>query len=338
MSLLTFEKSSLRYYAKLNNKGKSQGNLVLSNNVGPEIAVNLSSEAEDRVSFERLRRRLTHKYSNIELVVWVLVAMIIFSLHTYLLCLYNEECGVHSKAIELSNKIVILVVTTSAVLIGIYVHYKTKLLPDPYYFLYETKLTLIFPFISAFFYVILDYFYPRQDENKIYDLDPFLLIDIGYGLSFFIAIIYPLKVLLPCTKQKEVDDITLREVLDSPAGLILFKSYMVYELSVENLNFYLAATKWKQNFHTFGSGPSCRMASNIMNRWIEDPGRSSTLDAHCVNLSYDMATGIRNRIAEKNVSDDLFDDAMQEVRFKKTSFYRRFLGIDKGLDSSNFSI
>eukprot|EP00924_Labyrinthula_sp_SR-Ha-C_P011079 snap_masked-scaffold_51-processed-gene-0.15-mRNA-1 protein AED:1.00 eAED:1.00 QI:0/0/0/0/1/1/2/0/343 len=343
MSLLAFEKVSLKYYSQMAKREKERKRS--SSAEKPKKQNNsekLATDPIDRLKSEQLRKRLTRRYSNIELVIWITLALIVFVVYSFSMCHLYSGCSGQSPTMKLINKITLMISCSLGLFIAVHVHFKTKDLPDPYSFLLEIKLSIAFPFLSACCFLLLDEFFPRRDSQEIYTWDPLLALDTGFGLM------YPLRVIFPCFRLKEVDDVSLKKVLESPGGLILFKSYMVYELSVENLHFYLAATKWKEAFSNFGADTRSRMAANIMNRWIQDPEKNARIDSHYVNLGFEVNAEIRKRIASHEVDETLFDKAIVEVyelmwynsfaRFKKSRGYKRFLGVDQGLEASGLSV
>eukprot|EP00924_Labyrinthula_sp_SR-Ha-C_P010954 snap_masked-scaffold_33-processed-gene-0.31-mRNA-1 protein AED:1.00 eAED:1.00 QI:0/0/0/0/1/1/2/0/306 len=281
-----------------------------------------------------LKRILRKKYSNIIL--------------TRTLCVYYRFCKTLSVEGFFYNHLILAVFGLLGLATVILVHRKTKDLPDPYLFLRECKISVGFPFVFGVVYMVLIWLYPQDNPDVTYNISPGVLFDFGIGFSFFIVIVYPLRVIFPWFKQEEQDLTTLNEILDSEVGLSLFKGYLVYELSTENLNFYLVATKWKESFHKLGYFTSFQVAQNIVSRWIADPEKGYNFDHVYINIEYSVAKKIRQSLENDDIDESLFDEAINEVyiliwsnsfpNFKKTTIYKQYIGRDQGLDVSHLSL
>eukprot|EP00924_Labyrinthula_sp_SR-Ha-C_P001433 snap_masked-scaffold_44-processed-gene-1.71-mRNA-1 protein AED:1.00 eAED:1.00 QI:0/0/0/0/1/1/2/0/201 len=201
-------------------------------------------------------------------------------------------------------------------------------------------MSMSFPFIGGTLYLIFSLILPINQNNNEINISPGLLMDF--------VIVWPLRVILPWYKEKEVDDVSLKHILNSDIGLKLFKSYMVYELTIENLNFYLVATKWRENFGKLGYMDSKKIAKNIVSRWIGNDNIYGNIENSFINIGYDMSQKIKERIEERVIDETLFDEAIQEVykliwvnsfsRFKSTTRYKNFIGAEDGLDIETMSL
>eukprot|EP00924_Labyrinthula_sp_SR-Ha-C_P001467 snap_masked-scaffold_55-processed-gene-0.27-mRNA-1 protein AED:1.00 eAED:1.00 QI:0/0/0/0/1/1/2/0/369 len=336
-----FETDSIEYYAvlkgRLNTTGRRE---AIRSSASLKHQTLFETKVKDNTKFILLRQILQRKYSNIILGFFAIIAKLI--------CSNYNSCGYFSEEGYFYNNLILAVFGLLGLFTVVIVHHKTKDLPDPYFFLQECKISVGFPFACGVVYIVLKVMYSQEDPDKTYSVSPGLVFDFGIGFSFFIVIVYPLRVIFPWFKQEEQDLTTLSEILGSEVGLSLFKGYLVYELSTENLNFYLVATKWKESFHKLGYFSSFQVAQNIVSRWIADPEKGYNFDHVYINIEYPVAKKIRQSLENDDIDETLFDEAINAVyiliwsnsfpNFKKTTIYKQYIGRDQGLDVSHLSL
>ena len=122
----------------------------------------------------------------------------------------------------------------------------------------------------------------------------------------------------------------LQDILESKKGEKYFQLYLSTELSLENLLFYKAVTKWKKAYKA-ESVDTQERAYWIKEVFLED----STLE---VNVSADVKKRVKLAIPNKKVKApiDVFDSALHEVqdlmafhsfpRFLRSDFYKLYTG------------
>eukprot|EP00924_Labyrinthula_sp_SR-Ha-C_P005704 snap_masked-scaffold_14-processed-gene-2.21-mRNA-1 protein AED:0.90 eAED:1.00 QI:0/0/0/0.5/1/1/2/0/299 len=294
--------------------------------------------SRDGRELERYRKKLSKKRTNI----------ILISIIASLSCKMGLQCGILSPRVALINDIFFACFGFCALVTVISVHRMTKSLPDPYNYMRDIKLAIGVPFLSGCIYIAVLSNQPQTNSEKVYPISPGLIADFGVSCSYFFVFILPLKVLFPCLKLSDPNDVSMEAFLQCENGLRLFKSYMVCELSVENLNFYLAATKWKENFHNFENSANLESARTIANEWLPDPENKDYSSRQYVNIGYKVVCDIRAHLKSDTIQESIFDPVVNEVynlmwtnsfaRFKKTERYRQFLGTQYDIESSAASL
>eukprot|EP00924_Labyrinthula_sp_SR-Ha-C_P005679 snap_masked-scaffold_14-processed-gene-1.33-mRNA-1 protein AED:1.00 eAED:1.00 QI:0/-1/0/0/-1/1/1/0/261 len=260
----------------------------------------------------------------------------------------GQGCGIHSLRVALLSDLFFACIGFCALVTAISVHRMTKSLPDPYNHMHDIKLAIGVALLFGCLYLAVLTFHPQTNVEKAYQISPVLIAHFGINWCYFIIIILPLRVLFSCFKSSDPNDVSMEAFLQCENGLRLFKSYMVCELSVENLNFYLAATKWKENFHNFENSANLESARTIANEWLPDPENKDYSSRQYVNIGYKVVCDIRAQLKSDTIQESIFDPVVNEVynlmwtnsfaRFKKTERYRQFLGTQYDIESSAASL
>eukprot|EP00924_Labyrinthula_sp_SR-Ha-C_P006881 snap_masked-scaffold_8-processed-gene-3.48-mRNA-1 protein AED:1.00 eAED:1.00 QI:0/0/0/0/1/1/2/0/537 len=205
--------------------------------------------------------------------------------------------------------------------------------PDPFEFLTEiTEAFFIGTVLSllSIVLVVLD-FGDIYNEEKPYRFDYGVISGVGVMLFVIRSITIPVYRVYKLSQLTKEKSLHLDALLSTPTGAKFFRSHLVYEFSVENLNFYETVNAWKQNYRKF-INPK-KSAKNIYNRFISE----KAMETGQVNLSYEIKETIRRRIEEENGVDvDIFDEALEEVymlmsndsygRFQNTETFKGFMG------------
>eukprot|EP00924_Labyrinthula_sp_SR-Ha-C_P006826 snap_masked-scaffold_8-processed-gene-1.34-mRNA-1 protein AED:1.00 eAED:1.00 QI:0/-1/0/0/-1/1/1/0/478 len=204
--------------------------------------------------------------------------------------------------------------------------------PDPFGILNEINMFFqvgLSITLTGIFFAIVDPF-DIYDEDKSIHFDYGIIAGIGIMASVLISVTLPIyKVYSPKVLKIEYS-VPLTELLSSPSGAKLFRSHLIYEFSVENLNFYETARAWKKEFsHISNPVPS---AKNLYKRYISDEAVAKGQ----VNLGYDVKQRIQDSISKNEVYSDLFDEAINQVyalmssdsysRFMRTETFAQYMG------------
>eukprot|EP00924_Labyrinthula_sp_SR-Ha-C_P001464 snap_masked-scaffold_55-processed-gene-0.25-mRNA-1 protein AED:1.00 eAED:1.00 QI:0/-1/0/0/-1/1/1/0/471 len=344
-----FEIDSVEYYAYLKGYAKTtRGRETIRSSLSSDHKTLFDTQIHNSKKLVLFRQMLRRKNSNLIFLCLIILELFLFSFVAKILCSKFRSCNYLSREGYFYNNLIMGTFGLVSLIAVIFVHRETKDLPDPYLFLRECKVAICFPFAFGGVSIFLIVLHPQNNPDITYSISPAILFDYGIGFSFFIVIVYPLRVIFPWFKQEEQDLTTLNEILDSEVGLSLFKGYLVYELSTENLNFYLVATKWKESFHKLGYFSSFQVAQNIVSRWIADPEKGYNFDHVYINIEYPVAKKIRQSLENDDIDESLFDEAINAVyiliwsnsfpNFKKTTIYKQYIGRDQGLDVSHLSL
>eukprot|EP00924_Labyrinthula_sp_SR-Ha-C_P005669 snap_masked-scaffold_14-processed-gene-1.17-mRNA-1 protein AED:1.00 eAED:1.00 QI:0/-1/0/0/-1/1/1/0/463 len=340
LSFKVFEEESENFYSHQNRhwrfSKRSKESLIF-----PKLS-------DDAKQLEKYRKKLSKRRTNFMLIIIILFSIAIFSILATLSCKMGHGCGILSPRVALINDILFSSYGFGALMTVISVHRMTKSLPDPYNYMRDIKLAIGLPLVFGCLYIAVMTSHPQSNAEKVYPISPALLPDFGIYCCYFIVIVLPLKVLFPCLKLSDPNNVSMEAFLQSENGLRLFKSYMVCELSVENLNFYLAATKWKENFHNFENSANLESARTIANEWLPDPENKDYSSQQYVNVGYKVVCDIRAQLKLDIVEESIFDPVVNEVynlmwtnsfaRFKNTQKYRQFLGTQYDIEHSAASL
>eukprot|EP00924_Labyrinthula_sp_SR-Ha-C_P016852 snap_masked-scaffold_6-processed-gene-16.32-mRNA-1 protein AED:1.00 eAED:1.00 QI:0/0/0/0/1/1/2/0/463 len=217
-----------------------------------------------------------------------------------------------------------------------YIRKARKTYPDPFNVLKETQIGFSIPIFLAFIYAVLRFSdaFDVLDENKDFYFSYGIIIDIGILLAFIVLLTIPVFKSFSSSKEKQINQsISLNEVLTNETGRKLFRNHLVFEFSVDNLNFYLAAKNWKEYFQLNPDKKNSmeKSARNLYNRWLK---RGSMFE---VNLGYLDIEIVKKRIDSGNFSIDMFDDTIDGIyslmsldsftRFQNTEVFKGYIGI-----------
>eukprot|EP00924_Labyrinthula_sp_SR-Ha-C_P003548 snap_masked-scaffold_53-processed-gene-0.29-mRNA-1 protein AED:1.00 eAED:1.00 QI:0/0/0/0/1/1/2/0/451 len=336
LSFKLFQKQSLEYYASLNKTSQKKSTPQRRPSLETEDTKQESGYQKDENELERLGKLIQKKNKLKIFSLVVLFSLALSAVQAVLLCTFGAGCTTLTTEAYFANNILISLYGIGGLCFSLYIHKVTKDRPDPYNFMYEIKISIAVPLLFGIFFTVIGYIYPTDDPSQIYRFAPGVLIDIGFASGFSIAIVLPLKVIFSRKMIESEEIITLKQLLESDTGLKVFRSYMIYELSIESLNFYLVATKWKEDFNQVGTTASKIMAKNIVSRWIDTESQTSFQYFATINIGYKTAEDIKEKMKDTLVEKELFDEAIKEVyqlmssnsfpRFKRTMKYRQFVG------------
>lgn len=123
----------------------------------------------------------------------------------------------------------------------------------------------------------------------------------------------------------EEDEDLLKKVLDSVEGRQAFALYLACSLSLENLFFYDAATKWKQAYSSLERNIQQTTAEEVYAQFL---GQEALL---LINISDGCKTKITEEL-KSGLNEETFDEAVATVwahmttdifpRFKKTAYFK----------------
>eukprot|EP00924_Labyrinthula_sp_SR-Ha-C_P006336 snap_masked-scaffold_31-processed-gene-3.18-mRNA-1 protein AED:1.00 eAED:1.00 QI:0/0/0/0/1/1/2/0/444 len=217
------------------------------------------------------------------------------------------------------------------------IHVKTKEIPDPSGIFQETKIAISFPLLLSVIRFIFDYADVLKDLEENMVSPSGLLIDIAFLMWMLILVVLPLRVIFQKSLSRRNKTVSLKQVLKSTLGEKLFRAYVIYEFSIENLNFYLVAKKWEEEFESIRELDRKRRARNIISRWIQDLKDEETSTAK-INISYEMRDSIVKKYFDNSISRDLFSEAVKEVynlmsfdtfaRFQRSVHFKELYGVD----------
>eukprot|EP00924_Labyrinthula_sp_SR-Ha-C_P015535 snap_masked-scaffold_4-processed-gene-2.11-mRNA-1 protein AED:1.00 eAED:1.00 QI:0/0/0/0/1/1/3/0/465 len=236
----------------------------------------------------------------------------------------NDKCdiisiGVSSPRTAFFNLIPILVF----LIFFLYVRHLSINYPDPFDIFAEMK-RAFFPAVTTgimgFVSNMLDplNILDRSSNTPIY-FHYALVIDFAIMWFYIRTIVIPIflvihkkylpGVLIKHTKGDEVEEFTLIQVLSHEEGLTLFKAHLLNEFSGENLDFFLSAKQWEENFNSdFSMVQKKEIAWNIYNRWLSPSGVVP------VNVPYEIPKSVRQQLeGSVDVPQNLFDESIQEI-------------------------
>eukprot|EP00924_Labyrinthula_sp_SR-Ha-C_P002131 snap_masked-scaffold_19-processed-gene-1.30-mRNA-1 protein AED:1.00 eAED:1.00 QI:0/-1/0/0/-1/1/1/0/357 len=348
LSLKKYEADSKIFYADM----KRKLTLGLKNN-SSQISFTLSGQKDtstvytrtslDDEQLEPLKNKLTSSALVVQTITFFFFSLFLSVALSLLACTFGsgDECfrsfAYPSDSMYVAGVLVVLVFCFI-----VYLHKMTKELPDPYGLQKENKLALIVPIFFISTDILINLVLCPPALNSKITVQQQLPRQLGFLVSYFIQLVYPLRVILQ-NKNLSRSLITLQTVLSSTHGVNLFRAYLIHEISVENLNFYLVAKIWKTNFYIDGISKSKRSARNIIHRWIE-PNNDRSLNTAQVNVGYKVVKSILRRYKSEDFGDDLFDEAIHEAyrlmvldsfpRFQRTrEFKEYFAGKDPSADN-----
>eukprot|EP00924_Labyrinthula_sp_SR-Ha-C_P002465 snap_masked-scaffold_16-processed-gene-5.25-mRNA-1 protein AED:1.00 eAED:1.00 QI:0/-1/0/0/-1/1/1/0/490 len=204
----------------------------------------------------------------------------------------------------------------------LYVLHVTKKYPDPFKFFLEIKQAYVVCLLLMLLGAALDSFDPlgnfQEDSGKIIYFDYAIIIDLGINWYCFRSITVPILITLYkkyfAWKGEKVvssfeNQISFSELLEHEDGIRLFRAHLQFEFSSENLDFYLTAKEWKDNFYMdLENERKKQYAINIYNRWLKPNGVSP------VNVPFSIQNAIYEKLeANSPVEATLFNSAIQEI-------------------------
>ena len=118
-------------------------------------------------------------------------------------------------------------------------------------------------------------------------------------------------------------------VLSSVEGTKAFASYLVTEVSLENLYFYAAVSSWRREFDDFTDSEKTQRAAHIMKSYLLS---YSVLE---VNLSWSLRESLLAKLRNHEFSSSMFDEAAAEIhtlmendsfpRFKRSQQFQAYM-------------
>eukprot|EP00924_Labyrinthula_sp_SR-Ha-C_P007582 snap_masked-scaffold_42-processed-gene-0.1-mRNA-1 protein AED:1.00 eAED:1.00 QI:0/-1/0/0/-1/1/1/0/367 len=296
--------------------------------------IKLSSDiAKLREKISKLRKFHSLETSNQQMILVTLFTYSVAFFFAFLFCKFGSGCEVLSDAAWMAVSMYSGVIGIVGIAFSFYVHKKTSSLPDPYGIMFEIKYSIMITLTMFFVYSCVTFTVPIPviDGKRKFEFG--FIADIGLFLSFLLVVVFPLRVILESSRKKSENEVCLASILDTKIGLKLFRSYLVYELSVENLNFYLVAKTWRAKF-VENARFNKKTAKNIIQKWIGNLEDHSVVAPYAINIGYLLKMRILKRFKENKVDEDLFDEAVDEVyalmsldsfeRFTKTARYKEY--------------
>lgn len=162
-----------------------------------------------------------------------------------------------------------------------------------------------------------------------------ILVDIGF--LWFFCYLVPYQV-YKAVKQKLViyeNVISLEQLLQNKIGSSIFRSHLIHELSVENLNFYEVVQVYRKMFDgekNYSDEERRKIAKEITDVYI-----IGSMDGYSqININHELSLAITTRLkAPTPVPKDIFEEAYLEIyglmrsdsyfRFKSTRQYKDFI-------------
>jgi hypothetical protein len=169
-----------------------------------------------------------------------------------------------------------------------------------------------------------------------------VVVAVGFHYVFFWSIIFPLresykKITVsndsssdhsPSVNKARVEHASkvsqrFEEVLTTPKKLEEFKQFLVLELSIENLLFYLDIQEWKRDYEQpWNNAEQIRIKANeLFHKYLDHKS------AYEVNLPHEMVIEIKSLLSndQNNLPQTLFNRAEMEIRMlMQQDTFRRF--------------
>eukprot|EP00924_Labyrinthula_sp_SR-Ha-C_P012976 augustus_masked-scaffold_12-processed-gene-5.2-mRNA-1 protein AED:1.00 eAED:1.00 QI:0/-1/0/0/-1/1/1/0/481 len=327
---------NVKYNEKLSEffQEKNRTNQVKTN--GASTA--LESATVTSSSLEQLRKMRRQKgFKTLFLISAVgCVLSCIYSFATaYLNCPISGSCTIYdSDNSESITSLLLNALPTLGYLILVYFVQKAKRnYPDPMNLLAEMILGLSLPLLLVVIYVLLrlpDVF-DLIDSEKPYNFSYGIVTDLAILTAFIILATLPTVQSYKKQQTNAAQDISLTDILKTKTGEGLLRNHLIFEFSIDNLNFYLTATRWREGLtDNIISEKDRKAAINIFRRWIK-PGSPFE-----VNLSYSTVQQVRKSIDKGDIDVLLFDEAIEDIftlmstdslpRFKKSVYFHDFIG------------
>eukprot|EP00924_Labyrinthula_sp_SR-Ha-C_P015534 snap_masked-scaffold_4-processed-gene-2.9-mRNA-1 protein AED:1.00 eAED:1.00 QI:0/0/0/0/1/1/2/0/470 len=208
------------------------------------------------------------------------------------------------------------------ILFFFYVVRISKKYPDPFDLLEEMNQAYIPTLVLMLSAVLLNAIDPfkilEENSKKKIGFDYAVLIDIGLNWFCLRTICIPVLIVLwrrnfekssRFDPKEESKRLTFHDLLRNEEGMKYFKAHLLFEFSSENLDFYITAKNWKDNYDSVASWEKRKKyAKNIYNRWLSPKGVSP------VNVGFFITKKVeKNLLNDLHVRKDLFDEALDEV-------------------------
>eukprot|EP00924_Labyrinthula_sp_SR-Ha-C_P006322 maker-scaffold_31-snap-gene-3.75-mRNA-1 protein AED:0.00 eAED:0.00 QI:76/1/1/1/1/1/2/45/481 len=335
-----FSKEAKKFYSdKVRLLTVHRTRTTTGNSKGDIITESSASElTPEQLYLKKLKFSLSEKGAQLQCGIGVIVVVLSSLFIGKLLCNSGEGCFSLYYNFETGVFIFYTVFMILSLIASLIIHIKTREIPDPSQVFFETKLCLAFPFLPTIIRFLFEQKIPLADTEE-YEISPYsLTVDLSFTTLMFLLLVYPLRAIFQYEVMREESSIKLKNVLETQLGEKLFRAHVVYEFSVENLNFYLTATKWQADYALAAVGDKKKKARNIISRWIQDLKGKETGTAK-INISYQMREQIvRTFMESPSPPPDLFSEAIKEVynlmsfdtfsRFEKTSQFRELYGVN----------
>lgn len=117
---------------------------------------------------------------------------------------------------------------------------------------------------------------------------------------------------------------SFHDLIHSPVGLALFRNHLRNEVSLENIDFYLACTKKLKVAKSHSSEQFQGTAYDIFNEFLSDTARRP------INIDANTRQRIVEQIyGSEQLSYDIYHDAVQDIYGLMRDSYNRFLNSEK---------